>query len=303
MRDISLSIGLPMLIALLVVVIVEIRRGDLRLAHRLLPKAAPRTQGEAQHALQQARTAGVDAFRLAWQTAADDTLSLHLLEVGWPWSPAKPTFWLVSAGAAATTGALLFGALLMLGATATDTPSLVAVVVSAAVGGGTPGLLVNRRVSANRRAYKRLLPDLIEMVVVCVDAGQNVDAAFERLSREFTASHPRFGLHLEAMVLEMQAGVPMHRALHALAERTRLDEVYSLVALFRQSQAWGSSVVTTLRTFASGLRKDRLLAAEERANALPVKIVFPIGLFIFPVLLVVLLAPVVVSILQTLSAT
>jgi len=296
MRTVLVDIALLGLLAGAVFLVWQLRRERSVLSRRLAPDP-----GEAPELAGDVRRREVDAFRLAFQEAPDGSLTHLLLDAHWPWTPQRPTFVLASVVAAVAAGGIALAAQLATGRAPDASSTLVLVALAAAVAGLLPRVILLQRVRAHRRDYRRMLPDLIEMIVVCVDAGQSVPAAFRRIAREFADFHPLLGMHLEVLVLEVEAGVALHEALERFARRTELEELLALVALFRQSQTWGSDVVGTLRSFSHGLRKDRLLAAEERANALPVKIVLPTGLFIFPVLLVVLLAPLVVRILTTLS--
>ena len=114
------------------------------------------------------------------------------------------------------------------------------------------------------------------------------------VSREIVRTYPFLGANLFLMHLQIRAGRTVSETLASLAERVRLDEVSKLGALLQQTEALGTSVASTLRTFSEEMRARRMLRAEEKAHALPAKLVVPLALFIFPVILVVVFLPVIV---------
>lgn len=172
----------------------------------------------------------------------------------------------------------------------------------AAVMGGMAFILVNfmldRRIKAAQTRYRRLFPDFMDLLIVCVDSGLSIEAAIDRVAREFIVPKPDFGKHLAIITLEVRAGRPLYEALQNFSDRVRLDEARSLATLFRQSQELGSSVVKTLRVFSTEMRQLRLVRAEELANSLPVKMLFPMAAFLFPVNLVIVLVPIMITILN-----
>jgi tight adherence protein C len=158
-----------------------------------------------------------------------------------------------------------------------------------------------RKVEVSNR---KLFPDFMDLLVVCVDAGLSIEAAIDRVARDFIKTKPVFGRHLSIIGLEVRAGRPLHEALMNFSHRIRLEEARTLATLFRQSQELGASVVKTLRSYASEMRQVRLIKAEEKANALPVKMLFPLAAFLFPVNLIIVIVPIMITILrmfQTLS--
>lgn len=151
---------------------------------------------------------------------------------------------------------------------------------------------------SNQIRYRRLFPDFMDLLIVCVDSGMSIEAAIDRVAREFLPTRPGFGRHLSIISLEIRAGRPLHEALNNFSQRLNLEEARTLAVLFRQSQELGTSVVKTLRVFSAEMRQMRLIKAEEKANALPVKMLFPMALFLFPVNLVIVLVPVMISLLK-----
>jgi len=129
----------------------------------------------------------------------------------------------------------------------------------------------------------------------------SIEAAIDRVAHEFLATKPSFGQHLAIISLEVRAGRPMHEALNNFADRIHLEEARTLSVLFRQSLELGSSVIKTLRVFSKEMRQKRLIMAEEKANALPVKMLFPMAGFLFPVNLIIVLVPIMMQIIELFS--
>ena len=137
------------------------------------------------------------------------------------------------------------------------------------------------------------------MLVVCVDAGLTLEGAVNRIGGEIADQRSRvLGINLAVMTAEMRAGRSFIEALSALADRLMIPEARSLVALLRQSTELGSDVGEALRVFGDEMRDKRLLRAEEHANKLSVKMLLPLGLFIMPVVFMVILLPVVIRLLN-----
>jgi tight adherence protein C len=165
------------------------------------------------------------------------------------------------------------------------------------VGNLGPSALLARRQRLLMQRYRILFPDLLDLMVVCVDAGLSLEAALERISMEMMKQSRELGMNLVLLGAEMRAGRTMSEALSSLADRLGLDEARSFAAMLRQSIELGTDVATALRVFSDEMRERRLMRAEERANQLPVKMVIPLGLFIFPVILMVIMFPVVVQLM------
>lgn len=150
--------------------------------------------------------------------------------------------------------------------------------------------------------YRKLFPDFMDMMIVCVDAGLSIEAAIDRISKEFLQTHHDFGIHLSVMMLEVRGGRRLREALMNFATRLNIEEARALAILFRQSEELGSSVTKALRVFSSEMRETRLLKAEEKANALPVKMLFPLATFLFPMSLLIVLIPIMMKIIKLISS-
>lgn len=162
--------------------------------------------------------------------------------------------------------------------------------------GGVAFLLPGRYLVARRKAYQREcregFPDFMDLMVVCSEAGLSPRAAIDRISREIAHSYPFLGANLYFMSLELRAGATLAEAVESLALRTGLEEVVNLGSLLYQTEQLGTSIGDALRIYSEEMRDKRLSRAEEKAHSLPVKLTLPLGLFIFPVMLVVIGLPV-----------
>jgi tight adherence protein C len=174
-------------------------------------------------------------------------------------------------------------------------PQLIAVAAGgAALGAFIPRLVVDARQRAMLRQCERGFPDFLDLLVICAEVGVPPRAGIERVSRQIVRNYPFLGANLFLMHLQIRAGRTVSETLGLLADRVRLDEVSKLGALLQQTEALGTSVAATLRTFSEEMRARRMLRAEEKAHALPAKLVLPLAFFIFPVILVVVFLPVIV---------
>jgi tight adherence protein C len=157
-------------------------------------------------------------------------------------------------------------------------------------------IILERMGDAKEVEYRRIFPDFMDMLTTCVDAGLSIEAAISRVSREMLLTHPDFGLHLTVMTLEIRGGRRVRDALANLGNRLHIDEAKSLAVLFRQSEELGTSITKSLRVYSAEMRQLRIIRAEEKANALPIKMLFPMAISLFPVSLIMVLAPLVIRI-------
>jgi tight adherence protein C len=179
---------------------------------------------------------------------------------------------------------------------------LMLVSVGILIGAAAPDFYLVRRQRALAQRYRQAFPDLLDLLVVCVDAGLSLEAAFDRVTGEMSKRSRELGMHLEMMGAEIRAGRSTVEALDALADRLGLDEAGSFVAMLRQSIELGSDIGDALRVFSDEMRDKRLLRAEEKANKLSVKMVIPLGLFIFPVVLLVTILPVMIKLMKVIGS-
>jgi tight adherence protein C len=163
-----------------------------------------------------------------------------------------------------------------------------------------PDQVIKTRRTAREREYREGFPDLLDLLVASVEAGLSLDAAVGRVTDELVRRYPHLAEHLKFLTLELRAGRSRKDAWAALAERLGIDEAGSLATMLRQAEEMGTSLGETLAIFADDMRSKRMLRAEEKAMALPAKLMIPLILFIFPCLLGVLIMPAAYRISKTL---
>jgi len=172
----------------------------------------------------------------------------------------------------------------------------------AALGFYLPDIWINIRIHKRKNQIAEGLPDALDLLVICVEAGMGLDAAINRVAQELALSNKVLSDELKLLNLELRAGKSRDDALRDLAKRTGLEEVNSLVTLIIQANKFGTSIVQTLRVYSDTFRARRFQKAEEEAAKLPVKLIFPTILFIFPSLFVAILGPAIIRIYEILSS-
>ncbi|HET6463083.1 MAG TPA: type II secretion system F family protein [Candidatus Krumholzibacteria bacterium] len=178
---------------------------------------------------------------------------------------------------------------------------LLVAVAATALGYLGPMMLVRARQSSRQMAITLSLPDALDLLVICVEAGQGLNAALMKVGKEIGYSSPALSEDLMIVNNEMRAGVSRTQALRNLSLRTGSDDVRSLVAVLIQSDRFGTSVAQALRIHSDSLRTKRRQRAEERARKAPIKLMFPLVFCIFPEMFVVLLAPGMIQLFHALS--
>jgi tight adherence protein C len=163
-----------------------------------------------------------------------------------------------------------------------------------------PDQVIKARRSAREREYRDGFPDLLDLLVASVQAGLSLDAAVSRVTDELIRRYPHLAEHLKFLTLELRAGRSRKEAWGSFADRLGIDEAKSLATMLRQAEEMGTSLGETLAIFSDDMRGKRMLKAEEKAMALPAKLMIPLILFIFPCLLGVLILPAAFRISQTL---
>jgi tight adherence protein C len=157
-----------------------------------------------------------------------------------------------------------------------------------------PSIALDFYAKGIKETYRRSFPDFMDMMITCADAGMSLEAAVERVTSEFSATHPHLGVQLNILTLQLRAGKSLREALSELADRIGLEEARALAVLFRQSEELGTSLVDALRVYSAEMRTQRVLRAEEKANSLPVRMVLPLGLCVFPVVMMIVMLPVII---------
>jgi len=161
-----------------------------------------------------------------------------------------------------------------------------------------PNLVVAVQRDRRRAEIRRHLPDSIDLLEICVSSGMGLDMAWNSVADEIRRVSPTFSDEMELTNLEMNLGVARHVAMRHMAERTGAEDISSLVALLIQSDRFGASIVDALRTFARTMRETRGQEAGEAAEKMSVKLLFPLVLFIFPALLIVMMGPALIEMMS-----
>ncbi|MBW1991448.1 MAG: type II secretion system F family protein [Deltaproteobacteria bacterium] len=169
------------------------------------------------------------------------------------------------------------------------------------VGYFLPNFVLNRLVERRQRRIQEGLPDALDLLVVCVEAGQGLNAALKRVGEDLKLSNPALSHELSLVNLEINAGLEREAALRNLAERTGVEDVASLCSMLIQSDRFGTSLSRALKVHSEMLRTTRRQRLEELAAKTPVKLVFPLLLFIFPALMVVIIGPAAIRIMENLK--
>jgi len=179
--------------------------------------------------------------------------------------------------------------------------ALCATTVGSAAGLLVPGMWLHWRVRQRQRELRRALPDFLDMLVLCLEGGISLSAALPRVVGEIVQVHATLGAELTITQQTANLGLSVGDAFKQLGERSGLGEVKDLASVVLQSERFGASLAKTLRTHADAYRIDRQQQAEELAQKASVKILFPMLLFIFPAIFVVLLGPAAYQIAQLFS--
>jgi tight adherence protein C len=163
-----------------------------------------------------------------------------------------------------------------------------------------PGAVLNRLVKARQKVIQNGLPDALDLMIVCLEAGSAIDQAILKVSEELALAYPALAEEFTLLLTETRAGKPRLEAFRNLAERTGVEDVRSLVAMLVQTDRFGTSVSQALRTHADVSRTKRRQRAEERAAKIGVKLIFPLVFCLFPAMFVVTLGPAVIRFIRVL---
>jgi tight adherence protein C len=166
----------------------------------------------------------------------------------------------------------------------------------AAIGYFSPNVWLHKRIQSRQLSITESFPDALDMLVVCVEAGLSLDAAIQRVGKEVADSHSELAEELQLVSLELRAGRGRSEALRGLADRTGVADISALTSILIQAEHFGTSIAASLREQAVDMRLIRIQRARERAAKLPVKLIFPIMVFIFPALFSIILGPAAIRI-------
>ena len=238
------------------------------------------------------------AERILPTTSGAEGTSTVLIQAGFE-SPGAPAIFalirLVSALAVP-------GVMLMWGPTDSSLMLVVSGGIGIALGLGGPSAILSRLQSRRQDRIRKSIPDSLDLLLVCVEAGVSLDAAILRVGREMLLLHPELSAEFLTMNRRMNAGMRREEALHGLYERTGVEELRALGSNMIQSERWGTSIAKVLRVYSEALRRKRRQAAEKKAAVAATKMIFPLALFILPALFAVIGGPAALAIAPVLDA-
>jgi tight adherence protein C len=166
----------------------------------------------------------------------------------------------------------------------------------AGIGAMLPDLWLRKKIRAHAKAITNGLPDVLDLLIVCIEAGSALDQAIAKASEELDLTHPALTRELRLITTEIRAGVSRMEAFQNFAQRTNVEDVQTLVTMIQQTDRFGTSIAKALRTHADTSRTKRRQRAEERAKKVGVKLVFPLVFCVFPSVYMVCIGPAVIAI-------
>lgn len=173
---------------------------------------------------------------------------------------------------------------------------LLGVIVSGIVGVYLPDIWLILKGNVRKTKIVKDIPDALDLLVVCVEAGLGLDSAFNRVADEMKSNGPELSEEFKMLNLELRAGKPRQEALRNLSERVNIDSLKSLVTLLIQTDMFGTGIAKSLRVFSDSFRTKRFQIAEETAAKLPVKMLIPMIFFIFPTFMAIMVGPSAISV-------
>jgi tight adherence protein C len=228
----------------------------------------------------------------------DASLRQQLISAGFTASYAPRVYTLVRL--ALVIGLPLF--VLFVFALSGSSPSMVklyiTLVIAAAMGLYIPNLFVRAKADRRQREIVNGFPDALDLMLVCVEAGLGLEAAFSRVGMEMTSSHPLLAEQFGAVVLELRAGRSQEDAIRRMADRAGVDDIRAFATLLIQSTKLGTSISQTLRTYAAEMREKRRMRAEEKAHRLPVLLSIPLVACMLPTMIGVLMLPAMIRVIR-----
>lgn len=243
---------------------------------------------------------GIEKRGLSLVDSNSDKLRARLIAAGYTSSAAPKVFTLTRLLLTLGLPALL----VFLSLTADEPPSLLKLYLfgsfSAIMGLYLPNLWISARAARRQQEIVNGFPDALDLMLVCVEAGLGLEAAFDRVGREMALSHPLVSQMVGSVVLELRAGRSREEALRRMADRVGVEEIRSFATLLIQSDKLGSSIGQTLRIYAAEMREKRRMRAEEKAHRLPVLLSIPLVACMLPVMIGVLMLPAAIRVVREL---
>jgi tight adherence protein C len=233
-----------------------------------------------------------------WEKSA---LRTRFMNAGWR-NPAAPTLYFASkSGLALALPALTGVVLAFLPFAPSGTRILILLLVAASIGYYLPNVVLSRIAMRRKREIFETIPDALDLLTVCVEAGLSLERALVKVATEIHIKSVILAQELQLVLMEMRAGFSKEKALRNFSLRIGVDDIDALVAMLIQSERFGTSIGDALRVYSENLRDKRRVIAEEAAAKIGLKLLFPLIFCIFPTLLMVLLGPAGIKIMRTFS--
>jgi tight adherence protein C len=233
-----------------------------------------------------------------WEKSA---LRTRFMNAGWR-NPYAPTLFFAAKSALALLGPAVIGLLVVAAVVVLSGIKLLfLLLLTASIGYYLPNVALNQIARRRQREIFETLPDALDLLTVCVEAGLSLERAFVKVAGEIHIKSVTLAQELQLVLMEMRAGFSKERALRNFALRSGVNDVDTLVAMLIQSERFGTSVGDSLRVYSDNLRNKRRLLAEECAAKIGLKLLFPLIFCIFPTLLMVLLGPAAIQLSRTLT--
>lgn len=228
----------------------------------------------------------------------DPTLRARLASAGFEHPNAPAIYSLARLGLVVLLPVGIFLVMWLSGAAPSVTRLYISGAFFAFMGLAVPSLLLRIKAASRQEQIINGFPDALDLMLVCVEAGLGLEAAFNRVGMEITRSHPLLARQFGIVVLELRAGRSNEDALRRMAERAGAEEIRGFATLLVQSTRLGSSIAQTLRTYASEMRERRRMRAEEKAHRLPVLLSIPLVAFMLPTMIGVMMLPAFIRVVR-----
>lgn len=308
MEGLQLAILGAVFVAVVALTLFGIQRGEalINVQRRLRSESPGRAPRGSSPAI--VKNQGVTNPILAWVQASTsikelkdrDQLRRDLIRAGFD-HPAAPVWFVIIRFVLAIALPIAYLLSQTLSSTPTTGAKLIVIALAyCATGLIGPRAIVDRRGNARKTTLQNEFPDALDLMVVCVEAGLGLESAFVRVGSEVTESHPRISEEFNAVSDELRAGRTRAEALRNLGERTDVPALRSFSALLIQTDALGTSIAQTLRTYSLEMRQDRFLKAEEKAMRIPVLMTVPLVACILPVVVTALMLPAIIGVVRDL---
>ena len=271
------------------------RRPDLnaRLSGKATARAieGPSLRSDAAGSVWARLVAEVEKRGLSLADTKADVLTEKLTLAGYEQPFAVRAFVLVRTTATVLLPVLIVMVMAITGAWPTPGKLYMVIIGGAVFGLYLPNIIIGSRASNRKQEILNGFPDTLDLMLVCVEAGLGIDAAFSRVGSEIVGSHPLLARLFANVSLELRAGRSREVALRTLARRTAVPEISAFVTLIVQSDKLGASISQALKIYAAEMREGRRMRAEEKAHRIPVLLSVPLVVFLLPCMVAVLLLP------------